>query len=372
MNGQTLSIRAVGALFGLTLPEPGRKCKCPFRKHVGRKDPTFRVYMNTRGDGNTMLYKCWSCDPPDNTGDSVALYARLAGCDRNDAWKKLKDQGFAVPGGEKAGRSRSNGGDPERQAYEKEAKRAGYDVPPKGVQPKAVLPLDIDEWNVWRALRTGALDRFAVARKLPVEFLRAQGMIDLPKGRCVGFTYFDPRSGVPCRVKVRTVEEKRFWMLPKPNESKPDAKALAPLYLAHLLKSDGGPVTIVEGEIDALTLAYVGIPNVVSLPDGSESAKTVDLSPILSGFTLRLVATDGDRAGSAAHNMLRARSYGQVNSRVEWERMVIRNGDEDIESFKDANDALKEGFTREQFLACLRISATEVGYELGWDKEPKR
>ena len=325
--------------------------------------------MNTRGDGQTQLFRCWSCDPPENTGDSVALYARLAGCDRKDAWKKLRDAGFAVPGGDKGGRSsHSNGADPERQAYEKEAKRAGHGIPPRGTQPKQILPLNVDEWNVWRALRTGALDRFAAERKLPVEFLRAKGMLDLPKGRCVGFTYFDPRSGLPCRVKVRTVDEKRFWMLPKPDADRPDAKALAPLYLAHELHPDGGPVTIVEGEIDALTLAYVGIPNVVSLPDGAESAKTADLTPMLPGFKLRLVATDADKAGNEAYNFLRARSYRQALARVEWERMVIKDGDEDIETFKDANDALKEGFTREQFLACLRISATEAGQQLGWNR----
>src|SRR3990167_2889834 len=95
-----LTIHDVGLLFGLNLPAPGlgkrSRAKCPFRKHT-RRDPTFRVF-NSRKTGEE-IFKCWSCDPGDpNVGDAVALYAKLAAVDRRTAWRRLLDEGFAVPG----------------------------------------------------------------------------------------------------------------------------------------------------------------------------------------------------------------------------------------------------------------------------------
>ncbi len=362
MIGRMLSIRSVGQLFGLVLPEPGRKSKCPFREHKKRKDATFRVYLSR--SNNHPMWKCWSCDPPDNVGDSIALYARLAGCERKDAWKKLKDEGFAVPGAEKGRRGNgSEDGGADRRAYEQEQKKVGYGVLPCGTQPKLVLQLDETKWKQWAQLSNGGLKKFASMRKLPVDFLRQHGVIELPGGKHVGFTYFDPKTGAPCRVKVRGIEEKSFFILPRPDRGQPDAKALGPLYLAHDLKPDGGPVVIVEGEIDALTLRYVGIRNVVSLPDGADSAKTVSFEPLLSGFAFRLVATDHDKAGVAAFRTIRARAYGQDSLRVNWRRMIGVDELEDIESYKDANDALKDGgFTRDNFLTCLKVAAEDEGY----------
>jgi hypothetical protein len=365
-EGRALTIRAVGQLFGLTLPEPGGKCKCPFRVHRQRKDPTFRVYK-ARVSGS-VLYKCWSCDPPDNVGDSVALYARLAGCDRKEAWKRLKNDGYAVPGAREGGSRGGRGDDRDRSEYAKTAKRAGYGIPPCGSRPKRVLALDVEEWKRWRALDTGALARFAKERQIPVEFLRRYGMIDLPGGEYVGFTYFDPDTRAPCRVKVRGVAEKKFFVLPRPGKSDGEAKALAPLYLAHELKPDTA-VVVVEGEIDALTLRYAGIRNVVSLPDGSSSAKTADLSPLVDRFKARLAATDGDKAGDEAFRVLQARDYGQDTVRVRWRKLIETADGDDVVAYKDANDALRDGkFTREDFVTCLRVAEEKGGYVVDWER----
>ena len=352
MAGQRLTIAAVGRLLGLKLPRPEEKGSCPFRKHQ-RQDKTFRVFVSRGGD---EVYKCWSCDPPDNVGDAIGLYERLSGVSRREAWQALGDQGFEVPGQSERG---PNGApyrppQPERKP-----------LPPlRGTQPERVMPLDLDAWASWKKLDTGLLARFAAMRGLRVETLRQHDVVEMPGGRHVGFTYTDPKSGDPCRVKVRGVEQKQFFVVPKSPKDDPQRKALAPLYMGHLLQPLSGqslkPVIVTEGEVDALTLIEQGFPNVVSLPDGSESVKTSDVSPLwLYGFNVWLLGLDADPAGDTAYVFLRDRAASaRVDAvRLHWKRLV---GDE-LVVHKDPNDALKAGFTKEDFVRCFDM-ATEARY----------
>lgn len=349
MAGQRLTIAAVGRMFGLKLPPPHGKVRCPFRKHA-RQDPTFRVFVSRGGD---EIYKCWSCDPPENVGDAISLYERMAGVSRRDAWKTLGDQGFEVPSME----DRPHEGPRRPPPPERKP------LPPlRGTQPERVQPLDLDAWAAWKKLDTGLLARFAKMRGLSLETLRRNDVVEMPGGRHVGFTYTDPKTGDPCRVKVRGVDKKQFFVVPKSPPDDPQRRALAPLYLAHLLQPLSGqslkPVIMTEGEVDALTLVEMGVPNVVSLPDGSESVKTSDITPLWSyGFNVWLLALDADPAGDIAYQYLRERAASaRVDAvRVLWKRMV----GEELQLHKDANDALHAGFTREDFMHAFDVATAQ-------------
>lgn len=339
---QTLTLADVASMFGHKLQPLGKRSFCPFRKHL-RKDPTFRTFVSKK-DGQTQLYKCWSCDPPSNVGDVVSFYGMLAGIDRKEAWHELRKKGYQVPGARFEARTN--------------LRKTRVVIPIEGDKPKpdAVLPLDLGLWRKWHDQRLGAVERFAEQRQLDPVALRRMDVVDVDRNT-IGFGYRDPDTGLPCRVKVRPIDRKAFWMEPKA----PDgvrAKALAPLYLAHAIQYDptgiGTVMVVTEGEVDALTLRALGIKNAVSLPDGSSSAAKVDLSPIWTGVSLVLSAVDADDEGTRAHlDLFRRTSQMHINiGRVYW-----RDG---ATTFKDANDALKAGFGREQFLSCLQQAADET------------
>lgn len=344
-----LTVRDVGRLCGVQLPSAPGKAKCPIRKHQ-RDDKTFRVFVSRSGD---EIWKCWSCDEPDNVGDAVALYAHLQKLGRKEAWLKLREMGHEVPGSDRTGTDRRSFV-PRVVAPPLAKPKVGV----RGVKVERVLPLPQARLETWRALPDDGVREFLESRGFDPSFdFRSFGVIAMPSS-CVGFVYVDPMTGSPCRVKVRGTRDKKFWNEPRPDPNQPGAKALAPLWLSDRLKLDvaaSEALIITEGELDALALVSLGIPNVVSLPDGSESALTVSLEPLCGIFRTWYVAVDADEPGERAWRHLRdrARASGAEPVRITWARM---EGDE-VERFKDANDALKAGFTREDFERCLRVSA---------------
>jgi Toprim-like len=373
MAGKPLTIHDVGSLFGLDLPSPGlgrkSRSKCPFKKHA-RRDATFRVFRS-RATGEELCL-CWSCTDGDTkkTSDAIALYATLAAVDRKTAWKRLRDDGFAVPGLKEGENGPGDGGareDKERDAYAKAQKETAHVIPVEGIRPAKVLPLDQARWARWRMRREGVLEEFAQKRGMDPEFMRAHGVIEMG-GPYVGFTYVNPLTDLPCRVKVRGTKEKRFWVEPRPAEGDTSgARALDVLYLANELEltSPRNPVIILEGEPDALAVRSTGILNVVSLPDGYASAMTADLSPIHGRFSIWFLATDNDKAGQQAASVLHARSWGMMVIPIVWKRL---KGD-DFEVFKDANAALLGGFRREDFLRCMQAAAEERSLQVDWRVE---
>jgi len=341
-----LTIQEVAKLFGRSVAALGARSFCPIRKHK-RKDKSFVIFNSSEGK---PLWKCHSCDPPNDAGDAIKLYAVMAGIDNRSAWKELKDQGFAVPGATEDDSSR-------RKPMLRRALPTIEGRPPS---PKKIIQLAEARWEELAALRMGAVEQFAEKRGLIAASLRSLDVVDMGND-AVGFGYRDPSNGSPCRIKARSVDRKSFWIEPRAPKGE-DGVALSPLYMAHRLSTPKGllsAVTVVEGEVDALTLLSLGIPNVVSLPDGSSSAGAVDLKPLLGKASMVLNAVDSDERGDAASRELYFRSTAlalQV-ARVRW----VKDG----VLLKDANDALLAGWRREDFLACLQEAASSLrGFEV--------
>lgn len=359
-----LTIAAVGQLMNVRLPEPGGRCSCPLRKHK-RQDRSFRVSKGVDGD---PVWRCYSCDAPEDRGDAVSLWQYWTkATDRKTAWTDLLKQGFKVPGATEDWHGTRGKPTP---AAARTPPRSEKPEPlgPAGVPNESPLPLDKAKLWQWAQLDTGALARFGEERHILVPTLKLYDVVEVPVrfGKAIGFVYHDPATGEPCRVKVRTLGEKRFWMEPRPELEGDDRRALAPLYLGHRVQSFRKLgrdefvrcAIITEGEVDALSLVAMGFQDVVSLPDGSSSAAKVDFTPIYPGFCW-LVATDDDEKGDDAYEVLRERGrrYNTQVARVRWKRM---EGDEFV-YYKDANDALKAGFAAEDFQSCLDDALETVG-----------
>lgn len=333
---ERLTLRAVGRHCGIKLPKAPGKTFCPFRKHK-RRDKTFRTFQSRSG---TELWKCWSCDEP-NVGDAIAFYAKLNSLDRRTAFVELRSH-FEIP--------------TRRQSKAGPQARRSTVIPLAGADRGPFAELDYQRWSRWRKQSNGLVSRFGDLRGLEPSLLLEHDVIELGSG-AVGFGYRDPESMMPCRVKVRALDRKAFWVEPKTDEY--GRRARSPLYLAHDLRPVGHAVIITEGEIDALSLRQAGLRDVVSLPDGHASADRVDLTP-LEPYEVWYAATDDDGPGAQAAGMLTCRATaGQLVVRVKWKRLVAEGDQEQFESYKDANDALRAGFTTEDFERCLKVAAEQ-------------
>lgn len=314
---------------GAQLGPVGRRSDCPVRKHRRKRNTSVWV-----GRDGRSYWKCWSCDPPHNSGDGVALYAAIRQMDRTDAYRELVDRGI-VEGKRQASVVR-----PIRTAP-----RAPAVIPPP--EPLVAPPrLAAGRWTSLLAARLGTVERWATARSLDPDLCRAADVVCVDGG-AVGFGYRDPLNGEACRVKAsrldRSAPGPRYWIEPKSNDG---GKAIAPLYLAHLIEArpGGDHAVITEGEADALALRQLGLRNVVSLPDGSESASRVPLDPISAGFGVWLIATDADPPGDEAYAALRARA----------KRLGVFPVRLTFGQYKDANDALVAGMTSDDAKRAVR------------------
>jgi hypothetical protein len=163
-------------------------------------------------------------------------------------------------------------------------------------------------------------------------------------GAAVVFRYADS-TGRFLYDKFRPLGDRKvFWRVPR---GRPSA-----LYgLADLAKAGGRHrAIVVEGELDLHALRAVGIHGVVSVPDGAGSRLSPELLRPLDGYERILIATDADDPGEELARRLR-QELGAKRCR----RVVFRDGDA---LFKDANDALKAGWTRERFEAVLQVGET--------------
>jgi hypothetical protein len=346
---QELTIHEVARMFGKKLEVISQRSHCPIRKHK-RADKSFKVFQSSEGG---LLWKCFSCSPPEDAGDAVKLYSLLCGVDRKTAWIELRDRGFAVPGADRPSSFPNVARLPLRKAV----------VPIEGSQveqQKTILSLTAKRWEELQSQRLGAVERFAVARGISSEFLRAHDVVDMAHD-AVGFGYRDPTTGVPCRVKARALDRKSFWIEPRARQGETGV-ALSPLYLGDRIETPRclqAVVVITEGEVDALTLRSLGIRNVVSLPDGSGSAGKVCLKPLWFQASLILSAVDSDAEGDRAHRDIYSRC---VTMQKHVARVTWKDG---TSTFKDANDALMAGWSRADFVACMQQAANELrGYEV--------
>src|SRR6185312_5415108 len=163
-------------------------------------------------------------------------------------------------------------------------------------------------------------------------------------GTAVVFRYTDAVGGF-LYDKFRPLGDKKvFWRMPR---GRPSA-----LYGLAGLPKDRRRVIIVEGELDLHSLRAVGIDTVVSVPDGAGSRLTPELLRPLADYERCLIATDADDPGEDLARRLR-QELGAKRCR----RVVFRDGDA---LFKNANDALKAGWTCERFESVLEQSAARA------------
>jgi twinkle protein len=180
------------------------------------------------------------------------------------------------------------------------------------------------------------------SRAIPVEVAAANGVGTWNGNLC--FEY--KRNGLLQYRKVRFVDDQGVKSFGRDRKG-----AETCLFLEHLIESDAdlsSPLVVTEGEIDALSLAACGIPNVISVPDGAQldaegegkidptSDKAfswlwqgADLKPHLQQFDRVILATDNDKKGRVLRAELAVR-FG--TERCYWVKFP--------DGCKDANDVL--------------------------------
>ncbi|HVZ70935.1 MAG TPA: toprim domain-containing protein [Polyangia bacterium] len=189
-----------------------------------------------------------------------------------------------------------------------------------------------------------ALEVFAAAewlknaRALPAAEAARMFAAETRGGPAVVFRYVG-EDGAVLYDKFRPIGDRKvFWRVPRGRSSA--------LYgLGDLDKSGGERVVVVEGELDFHALRAVGIGPVVSVPDGAGSRLSPELLRPLEGFRRILIATDADGPGDELAARL-GRELGPQRCR----RVRLVDG---LNTLKDANDALRAGWTRERFEAVL-------------------
>jgi twinkle protein len=173
------------------------------------------------------------------------------------------------------------------------------------------------------SLETANLGKLFSVRK----FMRTGGDQD-----CIAFPYYD-MEGTLASSKYRSVATKAFSQ---------DAGAGGLLYGLHQTFDTSRPLVICEGEIDALSVAQVGIPNWVSVPAGAPAkgekgnsqrfSWIADLEDFLARFKQFVLCVDSDAPGKNLCEEL-ARRLG----RSKCQTVVYPKG------CKDANDTLLQG-----------------------------
>jgi DNA polymerase-1 len=164
------------------------------------------------------------------------------------------------------------------------------------------------------------------------------------KGPAVVFRYLD-RAGRVLYDKFRPVGgEKTFWRSP--------GGRMSALYGAHDLPADADRVVIVEGELDLHALRAVGIAVAVSVPDGAGSKVSEALFAPIASIRDIVIATDADARGDD----LAKRIAAQVGATRCRRARLLHGG----LLFKDANDALRAGWTRTEFDAAFAAAQPMV------------
>lgn len=138
----------------------------------------------------------------------------------------------------------------------------------------------------------------------------------------------------------KTVENVKYRNLRDKHDMRQEPGCAPALVGKHLLTGNETTITITEGECDAMVLDQMGI-RALSMPNGANSHEWIAYEwPLLEQFTDIVLAYDDDEAGHK----------GMVTAvaRLGLERCrVMRYSD-----CKDANDWLRAGATRDDFLAA--------------------
>jgi hypothetical protein len=192
-----------------------------------------------------------------------------------------------------------------------------------------------------------ALDAYAAAKGLPIEFLRTLGIDEIRflGAPAVRFPYLSPEGEVVCTryrvsldgdLRVRTKSGDRHCLY-----------GLNRLGLAREL----GYVLVVEGESDAQTLWYSGFP-AVGLPGASSWNEARDVAHLDEVGSVYVVV-EPDRGGEAALRWLAASS---VRDRA---RLVVLDGVKDVSELW----LVDEGGFRERLEAALQTATPWAEHE---------
>jgi hypothetical protein len=203
-------------------------------------------------------------------GDPVSLYAAFRGLTQGDAASELG----RIVGVEGA----SNGNHQSASAQRSKGKQSA--PPPK--------PLTLEE--------------FAAAKKLPIEWLREEGLENFPDGSGVGIGYFLEDSTQHQRLRRRTAlsaKEGSSWAGPAGVSPIPYG-----LWKLGGWRGRSKFLLIVEGETDTLTLLYSEYP-AIGLP-GASNIKCLEAVHV-QGFDRIVVVSEPDAAGRKFPSAITAR-----------------------------------------------------------------
>lgn len=190
------------------------------------------------------------------------------------------------------------------------------------------------KWFLNRGLDANTLEHFKVTTKLRYDYATQQNR------PWVAMPYLDLENKLT-NVKYRTIADKQFAQEKDSEQT---------FYgLGQIGKDAKGILYIVEGEIDALSLYQAGYKNVVSIPNGGISPKSVGkLSQSsdkfhflnhaggwLDNFEHFVLACDFDDVGKAVMEELARRLGRDKCWRVHWPNK------QNTEIIKDANDVLR-------------------------------
>lgn len=177
----------------------------------------------------------------------------------------------------------------------------------------------------------------------------AASMFSTPDGRAVAFRYAT-HAGV-IYEKFRTIVGKDFWRLPSGT----------PSLLYGLERVPAGDVVVVtEGELDVHALRSAGVICATSVPDGCGSSVRSDLLAPLARFQTVLIATDRDDGGHAL-----ARRIVEALGRERCRRVTFG-------PWKDANDALRAGWSATEFRAAFAAAKDFPADDGGAKRDPMR
>ena len=213
-------------------------------------------------------------------------------------------------------------------------------IKPKSYVKPTFKPIDgaidgrIKQWFKERGISETTLKHFKVTSKLRYE----HGMQQDRVWAC--FPYYDLKNEI-VNVKYRTITDKLFAQEKNSEQT---------FYgLGQIEKETKDILYIVEGEIDALSLYEAGYKNVVSIPNGGISPKSVGklskdsdkfhflnhAGAWLDNFKHYVLACDFDDVGKAVMEELARRLGRDKCWRVHWPQK------QNTETVKDANDVLK-------------------------------
>lgn len=187
---------------------------------------------------------------------------------------------------------------------------------------------------------TPAMDYLVGERLIDPIVLAKNRMADCHNGEVIVFPYFEPGSPKAVHLKYLAIErdeegKKKMW-------SSDGTKRC--LFGKPAVSDDDREIVITEGEIDALSYQSVGIA-AVSVPNGVSDTEWIELDwEWLERFERIYISTDMDGAGREAAE--------RIAQRLGIHRTYIVNL-----PHKDANDCLKAGMKRDDFMKCLEGSS---------------